>query len=96
MHGLLFNDEPIEFGEMDDNMLRKWKYWKYGHIYVGEYVNTRTINYISKYITKIDNDHKGFIGQILASPGIGKQFIEKHNTQVHINTDQGQIATITD
>lgn len=77
MHGLLFNDKPIEFGEVDDNHLRKWKYWKYGHIYVGEYVNNRTINYISKYITKIDNDHKGFIGQILASAGIGKQFLEK-------------------
>ena len=77
MHGLLFADNEIIFGEMDDNQLRKWKYWKYGHIYVGQFVNNRTINYISKYITKIDTDHKGFVGQILASPGIGRDFIEK-------------------
>lgn len=77
MHGILFTDEVLEFGEVDNNNLRTWKYWKYGHIYVGEYVNQRTINYISKYITKIDTDHKGFVGQILASPGIGKNFLER-------------------
>lgn len=77
MHGLLFTDEMLEFGEVDSNNLRTWKYWKYGHIYVGEYVNQQTINYISKYITKIDSDHKGFVGQILASPGIGKTFLER-------------------
>lgn len=79
MHGLLFNNEPLTFSEVDSNHLRTWKYWKYGHIYVGEYVNQKTINYISKYITKIDTDHKGFVGQILASPGIGKEFIDKIN-----------------
>ena len=76
LHGLLFSDEQLEFSEMDDNKLRTWNYWKYGHIYVGDYVNQQTINYISKYITKIDTDHKGFVGQILASPGIGKSFID--------------------
>ena len=77
LHGLLFSDEVLEFGDLDSNNLRSWNYWKYGQIYVGEYVNQQTINYISKYITKIDNDHKGFVGQILASPGIGKQYVEK-------------------
>jgi len=78
LHGLIFSDKPLEFGKMDNNNFRTWKYWKYGNIYVGEYVNNRTINYISKYITKIDTDHKGFVGQILASPGIGKSFITKY------------------
>lgn len=77
LHGLIFTDKVLEFGEVEDNNLRTWKYWKYGHIYVGDYVNERTINYISKYITKIDTDHKGFIGQILASPGIGREFIDR-------------------
>lgn len=77
MHGLIFTDQELQFGSVDDNNLRTWKYWKYGYIYVGEYVNARTISYISKYITKIDTDHKGFIGQILASPGIGRSFIDK-------------------
>ena len=77
MHGLLFTDEKLEFSEPDENQFRTWKYWKYGHIYVGDYVNNRTINYISKYITKIDTDHKGFVGQILASPGIGSDFLKR-------------------
>ena len=77
LHGILFTDELLEFSDMDENNLRVWNYWKYGAIYVGDYVNQKTINYISKYITKIDNDHKGFIGQILASPGIGREFIDK-------------------
>lgn len=85
LHGLLFTDEELIFSNMDNNQLRTWKYWKYGQIYVGEYVNNRTINYISKYITKIDTDHKGFIGQILASPGIGKNFIDRINNY-HITT----------
>lgn len=77
LHGLLFSDEVLEFGDLDSNNLRSWNYWKYGQIYVGDYVNQQTINYISKYITKIDTDHKGFVGQILASPGIGRSFIDR-------------------
>ena len=78
LHGLLFTDKELEFGDLDDNKLRTWKYWKYGQIYVGDYVNQQTINYISKYITKIDSDHKGFVGQILASPGIGRSFVDRY------------------
>ena len=83
MHGLLFSDHEIEFGEAREDQLRTWKYWKYGHVYVGQYVNQQTINYISKYITKIDTDHKGFIGQILASPGIGKAFLDRQYSNTY-------------
>lgn len=77
MHGLLFSDEPLTFMESKEEHFYTWKYWKYGMIYVGDYCTLRTINYIVKYINKIDTDHKGFNGQILASPGIGKQFLER-------------------
>lgn len=53
------------------------KYWKYGKTDIGEYCNERTINYIIKYVTKIDNDHKGYQPLILCSPGIGKSYIDK-------------------
>ena len=34
-----------------------------------------------KYITKVDEDHKGFKAVILTSAGIGKQYTEnKHKT----------------
>lgn len=66
LHGLLFTklkNEEIE------------KIWSYGNIFVGEYVNAKTINYIIKYVTKIDNDHKEFQSTILCSKGIGKNYL---------------------
>lgn len=81
MHGLIFSDVPLEFKTIevvqDKGQMAEWKYWKYGHVFVGNYVNQQTVNYMAKYITKIDNDHKGFIGNILASPGIGRGFIDR-------------------
>ena len=76
MHGLLFSNEPLKFEETKEKDFYTWKYWKYGMIYVGNYCTLRTINYIVKYINKIDEDHKGFNGQILASPGIGSQWLQ--------------------
>lgn len=77
MHGLLFSNEPLEFTATKENNFYTWKYWKYGNIFVGDYCTLRTINYIVKYLNKQDVDHKGFVSQILASPGIGKQFLER-------------------
>ena len=34
-------------------------------------MNERTINYIVKYVTKIDPSHPGFMGKIFTSKGIG-------------------------
>lgn len=53
--------------------------WKYGKTDNGKYVNIRTINYIVKYVTKIDVDHKGFQPQIFCSAGIGKQYMQTYN-----------------
>lgn len=62
LHGLIWceNKEDIE------------KIWQYGYVFVGDYVNEQTINYIVKYITKIDQDHKDYNTIILNSPGLGK------------------------
>lgn len=76
LHGLLLNNEPLEFTQEKQSQYYNWKYWKYGLIYVGKYVNMKTITYISKYITKIDTDHKGFKGEIFCSPGIGRNYSE--------------------
>lgn len=63
LHGILFTDAE-DIGEI----------WGYGEIYIGEYVNGKTINYIVKYVTKIDTEHKGYQPKILCSPGIGKGY----------------------
>lgn len=68
LHGILWTEKTNE--EIEER-------WQYGNIYVGQYVNEKTINYIVKYVTKIDSDHKNFQGKILPSPGIGKGFLNK-------------------
>ena len=70
LHGILFTNEKTETIK---------EIWKYGIIWIGQYTNEKTINYIMKYITKVDEDHKGFKAVILTSSGIGKQYTEnKH------------------
>lgn len=79
LHGLMWcNDNQIQDLE---------KLWSYGWVFVGDYVNNKTINYIIKYVTKIDNDHKDFEGKILCSAGLGRNYIHKI-----INKETGEIT----
>lgn len=75
IHGLIFSDNPL-----NTELLQK--YWKYGGIWIGDYCNNKTINYIVKYVTKIDNDHKSFHAQIFSSPGLGKNWIQRHMGEI--------------
>lgn len=81
MHGIIFFNEPQEFEKIKEvegkGWMCKWKYWKYGHIFVGDYVSQKSISYVVKYMEKIDTDHKNFVGQVLCSPGIGKNWLDK-------------------
>nr|WAE43652.1 MAG: replication initiator protein [Microviridae sp.] len=65
LHGLIWTDLPYE--EIK-------RLWRYGYSWLGSYVNGNTINYISKYITKKDYQHKEYVPKILNSPYIGKQY----------------------
>jgi len=67
MHGIVWTDkkEDIE------------KIWKYGKVWIGDYVNERTINYIVKYVNKIDEKHKTYESRIFTSKGIGKEYINR-------------------
>lgn len=77
IHGILFLDAPITQEELQN-------IWQYGNIDIGEYCNERTINYISKYITKIDLDHKGYEADIFASAGIGANYYKNYaNKEKH-------------
>lgn len=70
LHGVLFTKEDKETIE---------SIWKYGRIDVGYNMGERCINYVMKYVTKVDSDHPGFIGRILTSKGIGKGYINTYN-----------------
>lgn len=71
LHGILFN---IEREQVE-------KHWKYGFTFIGEYVNNKTINYVTKYMLKQDKKHKDFKPKILSSPGIGKNWIYTYDSQ---------------
>lgn len=72
LHGLLFTNESNEKIE---------EKWKYGYIFVGDYVNNKTINYIIKYVTKVDKDHKGYTPIILTSSGMGKNYLKRDDAK---------------
>ena len=44
--------------------------WIDGYKYYGSYVNEKTINYVSKYMTKKDEDNPDYIGIVLCSKGL--------------------------
>ena len=73
LHGIIFTNEIEDVKNL----------WKYGHIWVGEYVNEKTINYIVKYCNKLDIQHKGYIPKIMTSAGIGKKFIERIDSRIN-------------
>lgn len=83
LHGILYTDEPKETIE---------KYWAYGNVWIGNYVNERTINYIVKYIHKADQKHKYYTPIILCSKGIGNNYLSRSdsskNRYVEKNTDE--------
>lgn len=71
LHGILFTNEKKETVE---------NIWSYGWTYQGTYCNKKTINYIIKYVTKLDTIHTGYKQIICASPGIGDNNY-KHSTE---------------
>lgn len=56
------------------------KKWKYGNVYLGEYVNESTCHYIVKYLHKTDEKHKEYISRIFTSSGIGKGYTERRDS----------------
>lgn len=72
LHGIIWTNHIEELQTL----------WKYGRTDVGTYCNNRTINYIVKYVTKLDIKHKNFEPKIFASKGIGKEFMNKDGKRI--------------
>lgn len=68
LHGILWTEQNCETIE---------KIWSYGWVDTGEYVNEESIGYIVKYVTKVDEDHPGYVSKIFCSPGIGKDYMKR-------------------
>lgn len=71
LHGIIFTDKPEDIQPI----------WKYGHVYIGEFVNEKSINYIVKYLGKFDEKHPNYVGKILTSKGIGKGYLKKYDSK---------------
>lgn len=82
LHGIIFTKQEKEEIE---------RIWSYGMIWIGQFVNERTINYIIKYIHKVDLDHKEYVPKVLTSGGIGKNYINRSDSELNKykeNTDE--------
>lgn len=71
LHGIIWTEKG---GEEINNI------WKYGFTWCsdqkGGWVNEQTVNYIVKYINKVDIKHKYYKPKIYASKGIGKDYVK--------------------
>lgn len=76
MHGFIWQThEQVTRSEFVRDIQEKWSY---GNVDFGQWVDERSINYISKYITKLDKFNDGYKQRIFTSKGLGKQYIEKN------------------
>jgi len=73
IHGILFTDELEDIN----------KIWKYGNVWIGSYVNEKTINYIVKYLYKTDTKHKYYTPIILCSKGIGSGYFNRSDYKIN-------------
>jgi protein required for attachment to host cells len=79
IHGIMWTDEKEDIE----------KIWKYGNVWVGEFVNGKTINYIVKYVNKVDSLHKEYKSKILTSKGIGSGYINGINVKNNKYKEKG-------
>ena len=60
--------------------------WIDGYKYYGRYVNERTINYVSKYMTKKDEDNPDYISIVLCSKGLGANYAKENTVTTAISS----------
>ena len=72
LHGLIWTDKSGEY------IRKKWNYgFIWDSVESDGYVNERTVNYIIKYCTKLDEKHKEYKPIILCSKGIGGGYFNR-------------------
>ena len=68
LHGIFFGQKSAELIK---------KHWKYGFSFIGQYCNSRSVNYMTKYMLKVDIKHPTFKQIVLASSGIGAGYMNR-------------------
>lgn len=76
LHGIIWTDHKRE--DIEER-------WGHGIVWTNDvkkgYVNEQTVNYITKYISKQDLEHKYYKPIVLTSQGIGKGYLERMDSQ---------------
>lgn len=72
LHGIFFGQKAVE-------MIKK--HWRYGFSFIGNYCNSKSVNYMTKYMLKVDVKHPEFKQIVLASPGIGDGYFDRLDWQ---------------
>lgn len=65
----------IFFGQKSAELVRK--HWKYGFVFIGHTCNSKSVNYMTKYMLKVDTKHPTFKQIVLASKGIGDGYFDR-------------------
>lgn len=91
IHGILWSghsDREPTVHMQRDFIAQLNKYWQYGNIWVGDYVNERTINYIVKYLHKADPKHQNYVPIVLCSKGLGKNYINRYDSKNNVYAEK--------
>lgn len=88
LHGLIWSDENRKPGNQDKKVTTLeviQDRWGYGGVKIGNgkehYVNEQTINYIVKYINKVDKVHTEYNSKIYTSKGIGSNYLKRDDSK---------------
>lgn len=81
LHGIIWTENKNDIHQLN-------QYWQYGYTWTGTYVNQATINYIVKYVSKVDKLHPNYKQVVLTSPGIGKTYLQTPQAQQNKYNDQ--------
>lgn len=77
LHGIIWTDKREDINNI----------WKYGFTWIPsekKKVGERAVNYIIKYITKVDIKHSQYKPKILCSKGIGRGYLKKPQAKTNI------------
>lgn len=80
LHGIVWSK--------DKNAIEKA--WRQGWIYFGYSFSEKGINYFTKYVNKIDVDHKEYVSKIFCSAGIGKGYLDRIDSKRNIFSRFGE------
>lgn len=89
LHGIIFTNKggaEIEkrWNWTDQETKIQYGGWVWDSDRKKGYVNECTVNYITKYVYKVDQDHKYYKPIVLSSKGMGKGYLKRINARLNI------------